>query len=323
MNSAGEIPTWSAADLENFLQPRPDLAPAMESEIEPIAKLLATNKWPFRIHATYNEPIDRFLNVFERVNGRTPFATRFIIDYVERITERNSERIKALGGGIAIQHRMAFQGEYFVDRYGAEAAKQTPPISKMLAAGLPVGAGTDAKHVSSYDPWVALYWLTTGQTLGDLALVVDRETALRLWTEGSAWFSGEAQSKSTLSPGKYTDPAILSDNYMIVPPATIRKINAVLTMVGGKVVYGEGSYSNLARPLPPASPGWSPVNAISSPAQRAQGADAMRYAKNCHDGCGNHCGVHGHGHGIAWNVPIPAADKKAFWGTLGCSCWAV
>jgi hypothetical protein len=83
MNGAGENLTWSAADFENFLEPRPDLAPTMESELEPIVELLAENQWPFRIHATYDESIDRFLSVFERVNGRTPFATRFIIDHAE------------------------------------------------------------------------------------------------------------------------------------------------------------------------------------------------------------------------------------------------
>ncbi|CAN0472753.1 unnamed protein product, partial [Discosporangium mesarthrocarpum] len=111
MNGAGENLVWSAADFENFLEPRPDLAPTMEKELEKIVELLAANKWPFRIHATYDETIDRFLSVFERVNGKTPFATRFIIDHAETISERNIERIKSLGGGIATQHRMAFQGE--------------------------------------------------------------------------------------------------------------------------------------------------------------------------------------------------------------------
>lgn len=328
MNGGGENLTWSAADFENFLEPRPELSTTMEAELEPIVELLATNKWPFRIHATYDESIDRFLGVFERVNGKTAFETRFIIDHAETISDRNIDRIKALGGGIAIQHRMAFQGEYFVSRYGAAAARQTPPINKMLKAGLPVGAGTDATRVSSYDPWVALFWLTTGQTVGGLPLygednVIDRETALRLWTSGSAWFSGEADVKGTLSPGKYADLAVLSADYMTVPPQEIRRINAVMTMVGGKVVYGEGAYGDLAPPLPPASPSWSPVNAVPSPGQRVNLGGEIRYARACHDACSHHCSVHGHDHAIAWNKPLPVADKGSFWGALGCSCFAV
>ena len=328
MNGAGENLAWSAADFENFLEPRPDPAPVMEEELEPIVELLADNAWPFRIHATYDESIDRFLTLFERVNGRTPFQTRFIIDHAETVSERNIERIKALGGGIAIQHRMAFQGEYFVNRYGAEAARMTPPVSQMLAADLPVGAGTDATRVASYDPWVALYWLTTGQTLGGLPLyhddnVLEREAALRLWTAGSAWFSGEADVKGTLSPGKYADLAVLSADYLSVPPQEIRRINAELTILGGRIVYGEGDFADLSPPLPPASPSWSPVGAVPSPAQRAERTGASDFGRACADGCGNACLLHGHDHGIAWNNPLPVEDKGRFWGALGCSCFAV
>ena len=329
MNGAGENLTWSAADFENFLEPRPDLAPVMEKQLEPIVELLATNKWPFRIHATYDESIDRFLSVFERVNGRRPFEARFIIDHAETVSGRNIERIGALGGGIAIQHRMAFQGEYFVDRYGAEAARATPPVAEMLRQGVPVGAGTDATRVASYDPWVALHWLTTGQTLGGMPLydeenVLDREDALRLWTHGSAWFSGEADRKGTLAPGMYADLAVLSADYITVPPAEIRRIHSVLTMVGGNVVHGDDEFASLAPPLPPASPDWSPVRAEPSPGQRDVAALApLHHARSCHEGCANSCSMHGHDHAIAWQTPIPARDLTSFWGALGCSCFAV
>ena len=91
---------------------------------------------------------------------------------------------------------MAFQGEYFVDRYGAKAAERTPPIRRMLEMGVPVGAGTDATRVASYNPFVSLYWMTTGKTLGGLELYPEkarltREEALRLYTQGSTWMSRE------------------------------------------------------------------------------------------------------------------------------------
>lgn len=328
MNGAGENLAWSAADFENFLEPRPDLAPTMERDLEKIVELLATNEWPFRIHATYDESIDRFLTVFERVNQKQPFKTRFIIDHAETISDRNIERVKALGGGIATQHRMAFQGEYFVERYGAEAARLTPPIAKMLEMDVPVGAGTDATRVASYDPWVSLYWLTTGKTLGGTPLygeenVLDRETALRLWTQGSAWFSGEQNVKGTLAPGQYADLAILSADLMSVPPEEIRRINAVMTMVGGEVVHGEKDFADLAPPLPPASPSWAPGGAFASPGMRfASLQPSVRHTRSCHDGCASACGIHGHDHRIAWTNPIPVRDLKSFWGTLGCSCFA-
>jgi predicted amidohydrolase YtcJ len=328
MNGAGENLVWSAADFENFLEPRPDLAPTMEKELEPIVELLATERWPFRIHATYDESIERFLGVIERVTGGKPYPTRFIIDHAETISPANIDRVAALGGGIAIQHRMAFQGEYFVERYGRYSAEATPPVAQMLLAGVPVGAGTDATRVASYDPWVALYWLTTGKTVGGLSLydeenVLDRETALRLWTKGSAWFSGEDGVKGSLAPGQYADLAVLSADYFTVPPEEIRGITSLLTMVGGRVVHAAGDFAGFDPPLPPPSPSWSPVAAGASPAMRAEAGGLQRFARACADGCGNSCGVHGHDHRIAWTTPVPSRERRMFWGALGCSCFAV
>jgi len=77
------------------------------------------------------------------VNREGPYADlRWFLDHAETVTARNLERIKALGGGVAVQHRMAFQGEYFVDRYGARAAEEAPPLRRMVDMGVPVGAGT-------------------------------------------------------------------------------------------------------------------------------------------------------------------------------------
>jgi len=186
VNGAGEMLVYSAADFEDFLQPRPEMPPTMESDLKAVVQLLAEHRWPFRLHATYDETIGRALHVFEEVNRAVPFSdVHWFFDHCETISDRNIERIKALGGGIAIQHRMAYQGEYFVDRYGAQAAERTPPITKMLAMGVPVGAGTDATRVASYNPWVALYWLVTGKTVGGTTLYpegnrLDRMEALRL-----------------------------------------------------------------------------------------------------------------------------------------------
>src|SRR4029077_349801 len=133
-------------------------------------RLLAEHRWPFRLHATYDESITRFLNVFEAVNRDVPFAgLGWFFDHAETISERNIARVKALGGGIAVQDRMAFQGEYFIDRYGRKAGAHLPPIRRMLAMGVPVGAGTDATRVASYNPFVSLYWLVARQNGGRAA----------------------------------------------------------------------------------------------------------------------------------------------------------
>ena len=181
--------------------------------------MLAANQWPFRLHATYDESISRFLNVFEEVNHEVPFkGLNWFFDHCETISDRNLERVKALGGGIAIQHRMAYQGEYFIERYGKKAAERTPPLRRMLELGIPVGAGTDATRVASYNPWVSLYWLVTGKTVGGVPMYPDknrlsREEALRLYTQGSSWFSGESGKKGVIAVGQLADFIALTDDW--------------------------------------------------------------------------------------------------------------
>ena len=265
VNGAGEMLVFSAADFEDFLEPRPEMLPVMEEELKPVIRHLVENRWPFRLHATYDETITRVLSVYEEVNREVPFdGLHWFFDHCETISDRNIERVKALGGGIAVQDRMAFQGEYFVDRYGQQQAERTPPIRRMLELGVPVGAGTDATRVSSYNPFVSLYWLVTGNTVGGLNLYpeknrLDRTEALRLYTVGSSWFSTEEGKKGSIAPGQLADLAVLSADYFSIPDEEIKRLESVLTMVGGKVVYATGEFSKLAPPPLPVSPDWSPV----------------------------------------------------------------
>ncbi len=267
INGAGEMLVYSAADFEDFLEPRPDIPASMEADLTAVVRLLAQNRWPFRLHATYDETIERALDVYEAVNREVPFnGLHWIIDHAETISPRNIDRIRALGGGIAVQHRMAYQGEAFIGRYGKVQAENSPPIRRMLAAGVPVGAGTDATRVASYNPFVSLYWLISGRTVGGTQLVpganrFERMEALRLWTVGSSWFSSDDGKKGALAPGQLADCAVLSADYFSIPEDRIKDLESVLTLVGGKPMYAAAEFKDLSPPPLPVSPEWSPVAA--------------------------------------------------------------
>jgi predicted amidohydrolase YtcJ len=309
LNGAGEMLVFSAADFEDFLEPPPVLAPAMEQELNKVISLLVAKRWPFRLHATYDQSISRFLEVFERVNREIPFAgLRWFFDHAETISPQNLERVRALGGGIAIQDRMAFQGEYFRERFGSRVAEQSPPLRRMLDLGIPVGAGTDATRVASYNPWVSLYWMVSGRTVGRMQLYpennrLDRLEALRLYTVGSSWFSGEEGKKGMLVPGQFADLAVLSDDYLSVPEERIRGIESLLTMVGGKIVYGAGDFGGLAPPPLPVSPEWSPVGRFGAYQGSAESSGALHKG-----GCRAH-------------RRVTTGQGGAFW-DIGCDCFA-
>jgi predicted amidohydrolase YtcJ len=331
-NGAGEMLVFSAADFEDFRQPRPDMPPEMEGELDQVVRILAQNRWPWRMHATYDETISRALDVFERVNQDIPLdGLNWFFDHAETISDESIERIAALGGGIAIQHRMAYQGEYFVERYGRGAAEETPPIRRMMAAGLKVSGGTDATRVASYNPWVALAWLVTGKTVAGLRIYppqncLDRETALRMWTENVTWFSNEEGKKGRIQAGQFADLMVPDRDYFACAEDEIADITSDLTMVGGKIFYGSGDFTALDEgALPPAMPDWSPVRRFGGYGawgdRSIEKEDQRKLAMSC--GCANACNIHGHNHAMAWSGKLPIADLRAFWGVLGCACWAV
>jgi predicted amidohydrolase YtcJ len=333
-NGAGEMLVFSAADFEDFRVARPDMPPQMEGELEEVVRVLAENRWPWRMHATYDETIGRALDVFEKVNRDVPLAgINWFFDHAETISEKSMDRIAALGGGVAVQHRMAYQGEYFVKRYGAKAAEATPPVAKMLEKGIRTSAGTDATRVASYNPWVALSWLVTGKTVGGLRMYpqrncLDRETALRMWTEYVTWFSNEEGKKGRIEAGQFADLIVPDRDFFACAEDEIADTTSLLTVVGGKVVYGTDEFASLDDSAPPpAMPDWSPVRRFGGFAAwknaSGNGETALQQVAAASCGCATACGVHGHAHARAWTADAPTSDLHGFWGALGCSCWAV
>jgi hypothetical protein len=233
---------------------------------------------------------------------------------------------------------MAFQGEYFTDRYGKAAAGNTPPVKKMLEMGVPVGAGTDATRVSTYNPWIGLYWLTAGKTVGGLELYneqqrLSRETALELYTRGSAWFSSEQQKKGAVKTGMLADLTVLDKDYFTVEEEAIKSIEAALTIVDGRIVYAKDDFQQWAPPAIPILPDWSPTAIYNgyypgsnklgakAPAIKAGATPAADISAIVHQ-CIGSCGVHGHEHDKARMSEVPVNNYTAFWGALGCSCFA-
>lgn len=267
-SGAGEILVSDGMDWDLYTQPRIYPAKQLPEQLKPILRTLIEAKWPFRQHATFNETIVDYLNVYESVNRDTPLSkTRWLFDHAELADHTSLSRVRDLGGGIAIQHRTAFHGEYGLKFYGKEKMSYSPPVAEMIRLGIPVGAGTDATRDTSYNPWICLHWLTTGKTVGGLKLgadanLLDRTEALRLYTQGSAWVSREEERKGSLRPGDLADLAVLSEDYFSVPEDRIPHLHSVLTVVDGRPVYASDGFSELAPAPPPFDPAWSPAALI-------------------------------------------------------------
>lgn len=265
MLGAGEYIVWALGDVTNFAKNPQVIAPVMESQLTAVGKYLASERWPFRMHTSFDATAVRALGVLEQINQEVPLkGLRWGFDHCETLQPKTLERVAALGGSINIQNRMSLDGEAFLGRYGTQVSADAPPIARIREMGIPLACGTDANRATSYNPWIGVYWLVTGKTLGGTKLqgdrnLLNRNEALGLYTAGGAWMSSEEEKKGTLEPGKFADLLILSADYFSVPEEAIKNIESMMTMVGGKVVYGAGPYERLAPPAPEPAQDWLPV----------------------------------------------------------------
>jgi hypothetical protein len=285
MIGAGEYILYAAGDVANFAKDYPVPPPGvMEKNFSAVVKFIVGQGWPFRQHTSFDASASRVLGVLEEVNRETPLkGLRWGLDHCETLQPKTLERLAALGGSIDIQNRMSLDGEAFLKKYGAQAAADAPPIARIREMGIPLACGTDANRATSYNPWIGLHWLITGKTLGGAKLqgdrnLLDRTEALRLYTSGAAWVSGEEGKKGTLEVGKFADLAVLSADYFTVPVEQIKDIESVLTVAGGKVVYGAGAFSRLSPALPPLQQDWLPVREYGEYYKRAL-AEAQKVAR--------------------------------------------
>jgi len=107
--------------------------------------------------------------------------------------------------------------------------------------------------------------MTTGRTLGGLGLYPEkarltREEALRLYTQGSTWMSREEGKRGAISVGQLADLAVLTGDYFSIPDEEIKSLESVLTILGGRPVYGAEEFKPLDPGDLPVMPDWSPVH---------------------------------------------------------------
>jgi len=163
---------------------------------------------------------------------------RWSLAHVTLATEEQIMDLKAVGAGVTVQ-----DFSYLGSGRGA-------PFRMIVDSGIPVGGGTDSTNVAPLNPWLSLFYMTTGRnlsgTLTNDGQQISRLEALRLYTVGSAWMSKEEDEVGSLEVGKLADLAVLSDNYLTVPDDRLRKMTSLLTLQGGRVVHAAGDFAGLA-----------------------------------------------------------------------------
>ncbi|EPE8325770.1 amidohydrolase family protein [Escherichia albertii] len=185
--------------------------------------------------------------------------------------------------------------------------------------------------------WWRYKWITfhpsltiTGKTVGGMQLYprknyLDRETALRMWTEKVTWFSNEEGKKGKIQAGQFADLIVPDKDFFTCPEDEISFLTSELTMVGGKIVWASGLFEpEDDNPVPPAMPDWSPVRtfkgftAWGDPEGAGKNSLTVRNMAASACSCSHNCNLHGHDHAGAWTSTLPITDLKGFFGALGC-----
>jgi predicted amidohydrolase YtcJ len=263
---AGEVLCLDVHDHENFDRPPVIIDPdMMRRHVEQNVSKLVQRRIPFRMHISYDENIFPFLDALEDLNEAVPLdGLRWSIEHAETISPENIARVKALGGGLALDTKMALHGDGFLATHGRDMASQTPRLRQLVDSGVPLAMSTDAYRASTFNPWVGISWMVSGKSVSGSEILapqnrLSRAEALNLFTAGAAWFMNAEHEMGKIAPGYLADFAVLDRDYFTVPEDQIASISSVLTVMDARVVYGAQDYSALSPELPDILPDWSPV----------------------------------------------------------------
>lgn len=240
-NGIGENIAWSLYNND---------APGSEdvAAFEDVAEWAARSGLRLTVHWNNAKSAPVLLDAFARIGKRTPYTNlRWSVAHLHDATPDIVERLKELNLGWHVQNAGYFAAPSWLRERGA-SARVMSPLATALRTGLPVGGGTDAHRVMSFNPFLSLRWMIDGVTAGGLSTrgpdeLLTREEALRVYTEGSAWFTGEETRRGRLAPGYMADLAVLDLDYMSAPLSEFGRLMSDLTMVGGRIVHAGAPFA--------------------------------------------------------------------------------
>jgi predicted amidohydrolase YtcJ len=212
----------------------------MSPMFEPTARMIAKHGWLLQQHSINVMENDFHINAFRSIAREHPIgALRWAIIHLQSIDRPRLNALMEVGAGASAQ-----TWTYFSNAGG-------PPFRRIVDSGIRAGVGTDSTNVSALDPWLSLFYMTTGRNVAGMLTndgqQISRLEALRLYTEGSAWLSFDDQLVGSITEGKHADLAVLSADYLTVPDQMIRKIESVMTLVGGRIVHAAGPFARFAK----------------------------------------------------------------------------
>jgi hypothetical protein len=212
-----------------------------------LAMAIARAGLPLHVHAELSGTIDAFLDQIEAVNREHPVRNlRWALAHVNQLNRSHLERMKKLGMWAAVHPWAVINGAIMHEGFG-DGAYDMPPLSTIQASGIGWGLGTDGTAANQYLPFTTLSFAVTGRMAGGrvvLRQTIGREDALIAHTRKNAYLVFQEHTLGSIQPGKLADLVVLDRDYLTVPADQIADTKAVMTMVGGKIVYQQTELTN-------------------------------------------------------------------------------
>jgi predicted amidohydrolase YtcJ len=201
------------------------------------AKLIARAGWRAEVHSLSRNDFQQEIQDYETAHKESSIANlRWVVAHVPFITEDWVNRLKAIGGGLSLTSW----------RYLAGTPEQNgPPFKMILNNGIPAGMSSDGMQIAPMNPWIHMYYAVTGKNARGQVIngdqVISRQEVLKLYTASNGWFLREENQLGSIEVGKLGDLVVLNQDYFMVPDEALKKTNAVMTVVGGKIVHDTGA----------------------------------------------------------------------------------
>ncbi|KAH8156865.1 hypothetical protein CIB48_g11385 [Xylaria polymorpha] len=203
------------------------------------AQRIAKAGWRLEVHSLTNTDFQTQIQAFESINANNSVEDlRWVVAHVPQITPEYLQRLKKIGGGVNLS------GWQYLAGAGPKAG---PPFKDILASGISAGIGADGMQIAPLNPWIHAYYATTGKNaLGQQinpGQQISRQELLNLYTRANQWFLGgvDEQLLGSLEVGRLGDVVVLNKDYFTVPDQELKELRSILTVVGGSIVYGDGS----------------------------------------------------------------------------------
>ncbi len=223
------------------------------AQMEEIFAAVNRHGWPMSAHVTGDGGAMAVLRAVETVAKTQPDIRerRFNLIHCYFPTPEMAALAKAVNAGVDTQGYLYERDADFIAKiYGPQWVDRFIGLGEWVKGGVPVGLNSD--HMIGYDPDRAMNAFNPfimldvavnrrddrGQVYGEHQRL-SRLDALRTLTVWPAWLSFDEDKLGTLEPGKLADFVVLDRDYLNCPAEEIREIKPVMTVMGGRVVFGE------------------------------------------------------------------------------------